>query len=211
VRRRPGVSVSLGWDAGIRPLYAELESVQQTNEKENFVSGIHLIVMLTKNDFSSTDWHTLRDAPYLVGLATLVAGSSGLGSVRESMAIARGIIEGQSSDVALVRDLTNHTEMQEAQSSMRDRLGGLDASVSKDRLKSLALERAAAAISIIDAKGSPEEASAVRQWLYSIAERVAKAAKEGGFLGFGGTQVSEDEQAFLNDLRAALQIQVGRA
>ena len=166
--------------------------------------------MLTKNDFSSTEWQTLRDAPYLIGLATLVAGSSGLGSVRESMAIARGIIEGQSSDVALVRDLTNHTEMQEAQSSMRDRLGGLDANVSKDRLKSLALERAAAAISVIDAKGR-EEGSAVRQWLYSIAERVAKAAKEGGFLGFGGTQVSEDEQTFLKDLRAALQIQVGRA
>jgi len=51
----------------------------------------------------------------------------------------------------------------------------------------------------------------VRRWLYGIADKVANAAKEGGFLGFGGTRVSEDEQAFLTDLRTALKIQVGRA
>ena len=32
----------------------------------------------------------------------------------------------------------------------------------------------------------------------------AEAAKEGGFLGFGGTQVSEKEQAALSQLGAAL-------
>ena len=179
--------------------------------KRNEAAGVHLTVMLTKNSFSSNEWHTLRDSPYLIGLATLVAGASGLGSVRESMAIARGIIEGQSSELALVRDLTNNAEMQEAQSSMRDRLGGLDANLSKDRLKSLALERAAAVSSLLDSKGSAEDSSAVRRWLYGIADKVANAAKEGGFLGFGGTRVSEDEQAFLTDLRTALKIQVGRA
>ena len=114
--------------------------------------------MLTKNDFSPADWNMLRDVPYLVGFATLVAGSSGLGTVKESMAIAKGIIEGQSSNVALVRDVTNHMEMQDAQSSMRDRLGGLDAKVSKDRLKSLALEHVAAAISVSMQKGIRKKA-----------------------------------------------------
>jgi hypothetical protein len=87
--------------------------------------------MLTKNDFSPADWNTLRDMPHLVGFATLLAGSSGLGTVKESMAIAQGIIEGQSSNVALIRDLTNRVEMQEAQTSIRDTLGGLDAKISK--------------------------------------------------------------------------------
>ena len=38
----------------------------------------------------------------------------------------------------------------------------------------------------------------------SIARGAAEAAKEGGFLGFGGTQVSEKEQNALSQLGAAL-------
>ena len=162
--------------------------------------------MLTKNDFLTTDWNTLQEVPHLVGLATLLAGASGVGTVKESIAIAQGIMEGQSSDVPLVRDLTNRVTMQEAQRSIRDRLGELDAKTSKDRLKSLALERVAAMMSLLDQKGTAEEASAVSQWLYGLAEKVANSAKEGGFLGFGGTQVSEDEQVFLTELRTALRL-----
>jgi hypothetical protein len=184
--------------------------VERTKRSDS-VSFEHPMRMLTKNDFSAADWNTLRDVPHLVGFATLLAGSSGLGTVKESMAIAQGLIEGQSSNVALIRDLTNSAEMQNAQSSLRDTLGGLDAKISKDRLRSLALERVAGAVSILEAKASPEEGIAFRRWLYGVAEKVAKAAKEGGFLGFGGTQVSEDEQAFLTELRTALGLQVGTA
>ena len=63
--------------------------------------------MLTKNDFTSTDWNMLRDLPHWVGFGVLMAGSSGLGTVKETMAIAQGIVEGQSSDVPLIRDITN--------------------------------------------------------------------------------------------------------
>ena len=33
----------------------------------------------------------------------------------------------------------------------------------------------------------------MKRWLLGIAQRTAEAAKEGGFLGFGGAQVSETE------------------
>jgi hypothetical protein len=55
-------------------------------------------------------------------------------------------------------------------------------------------------------RASPEEASAVRHWLYGLRES-SKICKEGGVLGFGGTQVSEGEQAFLIELRTALGLQ----
>jgi hypothetical protein len=165
--------------------------------------------MLTKNDFSPADWSAVRDVPHLVGLATLLAGSSGLGTVKESVAIAHGLVEGQSSDLALIRDLTNRAEMQSAQASLRETLGGLEATVSKDRVKSLALERVTNALSVLNKTGHAEEVLEFRRWLYGIAEKVARAAKEGGFLGFGGTLVSEDEQAFLNELRTTLQLQAG--
>jgi hypothetical protein len=167
--------------------------------------------MLTKNDFLATDWTTFQEVPHLVGLAALVAGASGLGTIKESVALAQGIMEGQSSEVPLIRDLSNRVTMQEAQRSVRDAVGALDAKASKDRLKGMALEGVAAMMSMLDEKGSAEEVSAVRQWLYQIAEKVAKSAKEGGVLGFGGTQVSEGEQAFLAELRTALGLEVGTA
>src|SRR5215471_2763543 len=64
--------------------------------------------MATKNDFSSTDWNTLRETPSLVGFAMLQAGSSGLGTVKELFAFSQAIMENQASDVPLIRDLTGH-------------------------------------------------------------------------------------------------------
>ena len=37
-----------------------------------------------------------------------------------------------------------------------------------------------------------------------VAEKVANAAKEGGFFGFGGERVSAGEKAFLDELNTAL-------
>lgn len=42
--------------------------------------------------------------------------------------------------------------------------------------------------------------------LAGIAERVANASTEGGFLGFGGERMSEHEKATLADLAKALNI-----
>ena len=164
--------------------------------------------MLTKNDFSPEDWNSLRDLPHLVGFATLFAGSSGLGTVKESLAIAQGILEGQSSNVPLIRDLANRAEIESAQAAIRETLGDANTKIPQDRMKSLVLERVGTGLSVLGVKGTLEEVAAFRQWLYGIAEKVAKAAKEGGFLGFGGTQVSEEELAFLSDLRTALQLPV---
>ena len=55
---------------------------------------------------------------------------------------------------------------------------------------------------------SPQEAQEFKGWLMSIARGAAEAAKEGGFLGFGGTQVSEKEMSALSQLSAALGVRV---
>lgn len=51
---------------------------------------------------------------------------------------------------------------------------------------------------------SPGDAVAYRNMVLAVAQKTAEAAKEGGFLGIGGTQVSAEEQAALNDITAAL-------
>ncbi len=163
--------------------------------------------MLTKNDFSPSDWNTLRDCQYLVGLATLMAGSSGLGTIKESIAIAQSVMENQSSNLPFVRDLTSKTEMQAAQNSLKQRLGGPNAKPTAESLQNSALDQVRASLSILSRNASQEESDAYRKMIYGVAEKVANAASEGGFLGFGGTRVSSGEQTFLDELRSTLQLE----
>ncbi|HKE21513.1 MAG TPA: hypothetical protein VKB88_03925 [Bryobacteraceae bacterium] len=163
--------------------------------------------MLTKNDFAGADWNTLRDTPYLVGLATLLAEPSGLGTLKESFALTMGLWENQSSEIPLIRDVTSRAEMQAAQNSLRSRFTGSKGELSKDVMRDLALEHARSSITILSDKASPEEIDAYRKLLYGLAEKVANASREGGFLGFGGKAVSAAEQSFLDDLQNTIQFE----
>ena len=40
----------------------------------------------------------------------------------------------------------------------------------------------------------------------AVAEKVANAAKEGGFLGFGGERVSAGEKALIDNIKSALTV-----
>jgi hypothetical protein len=51
---------------------------------------------------------------------------------------------------------------------------------------------------------SPADAAAYAAMVLNAAQKTAEAAKEGGFLGIGGKQVSNEEQAALDAIRAAL-------
>jgi hypothetical protein len=53
-------------------------------------------------------------------------------------------------------------------------------------------------------KGTPELAAEYKQWLYDIAEHVARSAKEGGVFGIGGKDVSAGESAYLKMLKRDL-------
>jgi len=166
--------------------------------------------MLTKNDFAAEDWNTLRDTPYLVGLATLLAEPSGLGTIKESIAIAMGIQENQASEIPLIRDLTSRAEMEAAQNSLRARFTGSQGELSKNVIQDLALKHARSSIAILGGKADPEEIDAYRKFLYRLAEKVANASREGGILGFGGKAVSAAEQSFLDDLQNTIQFERAR-
>jgi hypothetical protein len=163
--------------------------------------------MLTKNDFAASDWNTLRDTPQLVGLATLLAEPSGLGTIKESIALTMGIWENQSSEFPLIRDLTSRAEMQAAQDSLRRRLTGSQGERAKDIIRDLALEQARSSMAILTGKADSQEINAYRKLLYGLAEKVANASKEGGFLGFGGKAVSAAEQSFLDDLQSTIKFE----
>jgi hypothetical protein len=94
-----------------------------------------------------------------------------------------------------------------AQKSIRNSIKiGVDSEALRDQLQSAAAEKASAANSILKQRGSTGDLEAYRQLLVDIAERTAEAAKEGGFLGFGGEWVSENERAVISRISRALEV-----
>ena len=60
------------------------------------------------------------------------------------------------------------------------------------------------ALRILDEKASAEEAEAYGRFVTAVAQAAANAHREGGFLGVGGKDVSEEEQRALDDLATTL-------
>jgi hypothetical protein len=58
------------------------------------------------------------------------------------------------------------------------------------------------AVEILNRVADEDEVIAYKRFVYAVADKVARAHREGGFLGFGGTEVSEHEQAALDEIAA---------
>lgn len=74
----------------------------------------------------------------------------------------------------------------------------------KDPARALAACRDAR--ELLQRKAPAEHAAELLAWLYTLAEDVAHAAPEGGFLGMGGEQVNDEERAILAQIAEALGI-----
>ena len=160
--------------------------------------------MANKSNFTPEEWKTLLEASMMSGLAVTAAEPSGiLGVLKESFAASKALIAGKSDPDELVKALEAEFETSEgrtfAKEGFRERLAGAKAA----DLKAKCLDTLKQASAILEAK-APQEAEAVKKWFYAISEKVAEADAEGGFLGFGGTQVTDAEKAALSDISTAL-------
>ncbi len=162
--------------------------------------------MANKTNFTPEEWKTLLDGAMMSGLAVTAAEPSGiLGVLKESFAASKALIEGKGDSDELVKAIEAEFETSEgrtfAKDGFREKLGGAKA----DELKAKCLDTMKQVSAILQAK-APQDAEAVKKWLYHIAEKVAEADAEGGFLGFGGTQVTDAEKAALSEISAALKL-----
>jgi len=163
--------------------------------------------MANKNHFTMDEWSAVRDAPQLLALAVALSGASGItGTIKETFSSSLAMVEGIKSDNELIRSFCAREEVQAGQAALKASLPQLEATdfaAIKQKLATLALVRVREAIVAVRAKAATDLA-AYQGFLKALGERVANAAKEGGFLGIGGERVSEGERTMLASLAEAL-------
>jgi hypothetical protein len=169
--------------------------------------------MSFKQRFTEAEQELLATTPILIGSAMAFAESSGLGTVKELFASAKTYIGGLKAypDNEIIQgvlpDLENREQARERAKTIRsnaiDRLKeqGID---SPEKIRALLLDDSRAVTRLLADKASAQEADQYREWALAVAENVARAAHEGGFLGFGGKQISEGERRLFGEIAQAL-------
>lgn len=161
--------------------------------------------MSTKESYTAEEWTLVAGAPVLAGSYIALSDPGITSLIGETSAMAKAMA---SENVpAAAKDLVASimAGMQE-KGAERVEMPGLDEESRKDPAKAKAallddIKQAAAAV---EAKGGAAEAAAYKEYVQSVAYAVANAAKEGGFMGIGGKRISEEEQAALDGLKAAM-------
>ncbi len=161
--------------------------------------------MSKKSDYSREEWQLLLDVPPAVGTAVMYAGQSGVGSVKEAMAMASGILGARNGfeGLELIESLVA-ARIENNEKSSIETLDSPYVDLTPDQILDDAVARCRRVSDILDDKATDDEADGYVDWTVSLAEKVANAAKEGGFLGIGGTRVSEEEARAIKAVRRAL-------
>jgi hypothetical protein len=156
--------------------------------------------MLTKDSFTPEEWAKISHVPFLVSLAIGVADASGpFGMVKEGAALARSVqdaLDGSCGEAA--KEIA--TSMKGHRPKTSDLTGGARSAAD---VGTHATDEIKAAVALVASKDAAEAAS-LKTWLSNMAQHIAEAAKEGGFLGIGGSAISADEQKALDAIKAAL-------
>ena len=146
--------------------------------------------------FDEAEWAKVRGAPLAALYHVAAASEAGPGALaKEFSAASDAVAEATQTApaISLIGTAFGSGLLQERW-----------AQLAKDRPNSTALLRDLHESVTIVARKSPTDAQAYRDVVLGAARRAAEATKEGGFLGIGGTRVSEAEQRALDDIRTAL-------
>lgn len=163
--------------------------------------------------YSDAEWKILMATPLKVGKAMMLASPSGpVGLIQETKALVdclRSLLS-QNTANPLIRELSgraknivNTARSGDPKSVLFDLIGtSHDPAASRTD----ALNGCQQAASILR-KASPQDAAEYKQFVFTGAQKVAEAAREGGFLGISGEKVAPAEQSLLKDIVNTLDIQ----
>ncbi|RUA03369.1 MAG: hypothetical protein DSY89_00855 [Deltaproteobacteria bacterium] len=156
---------------------------------------------MKKEDFTAEEWQTLFNAPSMAGLAVTAASPSGpIGVMKEMFSVGMSLADlvKKKSDNTLIQALVEDVKKRGTKPKKPENVKNME------EVKTYALQQLQTAADILDKKNAGDEGEEFKSWLIDISQRTAEAAKEGGFLGFGGERVSSEEEAALSEISAIL-------
>ncbi len=148
--------------------------------------------MTSKSDFTTDEWQLILEAPPSAGMIVVTAQRGG--SFRETIAIAKAYVEarkqhGESElldEIVAAKPERDHTHYH-----------------SPEELKQHGLQHLRDSVALLRRKATTEEVDEYRRFIVTLSQRVAAAHRE------HGQEVSESEQAAINDITGALNATVG--
>ncbi len=150
--------------------------------------------MTTKAAFNAEEWSTIADGPLYAAMRVISADRGG--TLRESLSVGRTYQE---------------TREHHGESELLDELVKSPPSIDPQRIQEAGGNLAAIvsqqlrdAVAILEMKATSEEVDAYKRFVMTVAQAVASAHKEGGFLGIGGKPISEPENEALDEISSAL-------
>ncbi|MFS4415343.1 hypothetical protein [Maribacter sp. 2307ULW6-5] len=165
-------------------------------------------------NYTDGEWDLVASLPQLVGVVMAGADSSGIvGSSKEMFANARGMMAakqeygGNPLIQALLPDTSSPSAAMEDAKEQRKRVMGrfkASGAKSSEELRSFVLADCKKAVQLLEKNESATVVAEYKKMVLDLAEKVANAAKEGDFLGFGGVRFSEKEQQLFEELKEVL-------
>jgi hypothetical protein len=149
-----------------------------------------------KAKFNDQEWSQIRLSPLAVTFYIVSANPSG------ATGIAKEVIAAGNAMHSIVKDALPMSLIDVAFSSLNGRLD-LDGKLEEPVSRPNTLARLHSAAATVRAK-SPVDAKSFGDAMVALSRKVAEASKEGGFLGFGGTLVSKEEEQAIAEIATAL-------
>lgn len=166
--------------------------------------------MSERDNYTDAEWATLVGAPVAV-IATVIGASPGnpvgvaqeVGAAVKAFERAAEERRGNPLIAALLVTLKARFDAYVGKQSDDAAAEQVDIfALGADRERAMATIGAAS--ELMARKAPAEQADELRAWLLELANEVAAAASEGGFLGIGGEQVSAEEHQVLGAIATAL-------
>jgi hypothetical protein len=146
-----------------------------------------------KADFNAEEWSTVLAAPPAAGMRVAIASRGG--TFRESIAMGHAYEDARKEQGA--------SEILDEIVSEQPSLDPKAVEDPSNPAPSL-MRQLDEGVATLARHAEPADVDAYKQFILDLARRVASAKKEGGVLGIGGKEISEDEQAALDEIAAAL-------
>ena len=150
--------------------------------------------MTRKADFNAEEWSVVVEGPMYAGMRVIAADRGG--TLRETAALGRIYQE--------ARQQAGHSTLLDAIVTSPVAIDGERVREAGGDLSAITTGHLRRAMSILHATATPEEADDYKRFVMTVAQAVAGAHKEGGFLGLGGTDISAAEDAALDEISLAL-------